>query len=91
MELPSLSALHINYKEVMAMVVDVVPAVESLALLWVNKHDILQLDNQAAVGIINKGSSKNPVIMKSCTEYFGSQLFSISGLQLCISRVLLMF
>ena len=44
------------------MVVAVMSAVESLAHLWVNKHDILQLDNQAAVGIINKGSIKTQLL-----------------------------
>ena len=70
MESPSLSALHINNKEVMAMVMAMVVTVERCAPLWANKHVILQSDNQAAVGIINKGSCKNPAIMEFLRRIF---------------------
>ena len=59
MESPVLSDLHINHKEVLAVVV----AAERWASSWANKHVIIQSDSQAAVGIINKGSTRSGFVM----------------------------
>ena len=54
-----LSALHINHKETLAVVL----AAERWAPQWVNRHVIIHSDSQAAVTIINKGSTCNSLIM----------------------------
>ena len=51
--------LHINYKETMALE----PAVTHWAPHWANRRVIVYCDNQAAVGIINKGTCRDPVVM----------------------------
>ena len=61
-----LSDLHINYKEVLAVVL----AAERWAPLWANKHVIIKCDNQAAVGILNKGTTKNGFIMNLLRSLF---------------------
>ena len=58
-ESPVLSALHINHKETLAVVL----AAERWAPQWVNRHVIIHSDSQAAVAIINKGSTCNSLIM----------------------------
>ena len=58
-ESPAMSDLHINYKEVLAVIF----AAERWAPLWSCKHVIIHSGSQAAVGIINKGSTKNALIM----------------------------
>ena len=55
------SQLHINHKEVLA----VEPAVAAWAPLWTDKRVYVLIDNQAAVAIINKGSSNNCFVMSS--------------------------
>ena len=47
--------LHINYKETMAL--------EPVVTHWANRRVIVYCDNQAAVGIINKGTCRDPVVM----------------------------
>ena len=59
-ESPAMSDLHINYKEVLAVIFT---AEHWAPPLWSCKHVIIHSDSQAAVGIINKGSTKNPLIM----------------------------
>ena len=55
----SISNLHINYKETLT----VVPAFFIYGPSWRNKTVFIHLDNKAAVGIINKGTSHNPIVM----------------------------
>ena len=54
-----LADLHINYKEKLAVVI----AAENWCDKWTNRHIIIHFDNQVTVSIINKGSTKNPIIM----------------------------
>ena len=66
MESPVLSDLHIIHKEVLAVVV----AAERWASRWANKHVIIKSDSQAAVGIINKGSTCNGFVMSWLCRLF---------------------
>ena len=52
-------SLHINYKEVLALL----PAVDLWGHLWRDKKVIVYSDNQAAVGILNRGTAKDPNVM----------------------------
>ena len=61
-----MSDLHINYKEVLAVIF----VAEHWAPLWSCKHVIIHSDSQAAVGIIHKGSTKNPLIMGFLCKLF---------------------
>ena len=63
--------LQINYKETLAVVM----AAERWGPAWSNKHVIVGCDNQAAVAIINKGSTSNSFVM-----HFLLKLFWISAL-----------
>ena len=63
---PSVRDLHINYKEILAIIY----AAKHWCKDWSNKHVIISSDNITAVSIINKGSCKNPVIMRSLRELF---------------------
>ena len=58
--------LHINYKEVLAIIL----AAKRWGHQWRNHHVIIQSDNTTAVSIINKGTSKNPIIMGFLRELF---------------------
>ena len=51
--------LHMNHKETLALE----PAVSHWAPHWSNRRVVLYSDNQAAVGIINKGTCRDPVVM----------------------------
>ena len=64
--LPKARNLHINYKEVLALE----PAVKRWAPLWANKKIFVHIDNQAAVSIVNKGSSRDPIVMDSLRNIF---------------------
>ena len=68
---PELMQLHINHKEVLAQIF----AAFRWAPSWANQHVIIYCDNEAAVHIINKGSTANPVIM-----HFLRQLFWLSAI-----------
>lgn len=57
---------NISYKETMALE----PAVVQWAPHWQNKTVYVHCDNQAAVYLINKGSSKDPVVMDSLRRVF---------------------
>lgn len=63
---PGSSDLHINYKETLALE----PAVALWAHTWRNKKVYVRCDNQAAVGIINKGSCRHPFVMESLRRVF---------------------
>ena len=56
----------INYKEVLALE----PAVQRWAPLWANRKVRIHTDNQAAAAIINKGSSRDPLVMESLRRIF---------------------
>ena len=57
--LPVMKDLHVTHKETLAVVL----AAEHWSPNWSNKHVIIHCDNQAAVGIINKGSTLIASIM----------------------------
>ena len=63
---PSVYHLHINFKEVLALE----PAVRHWGYLWRDKKVYVHTDNQAAAGIINKGSCRNPLVMASLRRVF---------------------
>ena len=65
-ETPSWSALHINHKEALAIYL----AAERWAPLWANRQVVFCSDNQAAVAMINKGTTSNTVIMKALHRLF---------------------
>ena len=66
-DLPSIRNLHINYKVVLAIVY---AAKHWCKEDWSNKHIIISSDSTAAVSIINKGTCRNPVVMKFLQELF---------------------
>ena len=57
---------HINYKEVLALL----PAVELWGHSWKDKLVLVYSDNQAAVGIINRGTAKDPWVMDILRHIF---------------------
>ena len=57
---PALASLHINCKEAITVVL----AAYHWAPLWRNKIVRLACDNTAAVAILNKGTTKLPLMMK---------------------------
>lgn len=63
---PEVSMLHINEKEVLAVVL----AAQRWAHLWGNKHVILHSDNMVTVSAINKGTCRNSMVMKSLRYLF---------------------
>ena len=63
---PQWDPLHINHKETLAIIL----AAKRWHKAWVNQHVIIHSDNQAAVNIINKGSTANRIIMKNLRELF---------------------
>ena len=63
---PSVYHLHFNFKEVLALE----PAVRHWGYLWRDKKVYVHTDNQAAAGIINKGSCRNPLVMASLRRVF---------------------
>ena len=56
---PAWSQLHINHKETLAIVL----AAKRWGHVWANHRVIIYSDNQAAVQIINKGTTGNEVII----------------------------
>ena len=59
-DVPEIQDLHINLKELMAVVV----AARHWCHLWTNKHVLVMSDNSTTVAGVNRGSSRSPVIMK---------------------------
>ena len=59
---PGASGLHINHKETLA--------IETAAAWWANHRVFLYCDNQAAVGIVNKGSCRDAFLMQSLRRIF---------------------
>ena len=66
MDNPAVRDLHINYKEVLAVVL----AAKQWRSKWCNQHVIIYSDSTTAVGIINKGTCRNPIIMHYLRELF---------------------
>lgn len=58
--------LHINYKETLSLE----PAATYWAPQWTNKKVFILCDNQAAVSIINRGTSRNRFVMDSLRRVF---------------------
>ena len=65
-DLPQAKYLHINEKEVLAVVV----AANRWAPLWSNKRIILRSDNMVTVASVNKCSSRNTLIMRCLRHLF---------------------
>lgn len=63
---PAWSSLHINHKETLAIVL----AATRWGKRWSNQRVIIHSDNQAAVQIINKGTTANPLIMQELRALF---------------------
>ncbi len=63
---PGTDSLHINYKELLAVVV----AAARWAPLWAGKRIYIMSDNQAAVGILNRGTAKHPLVMEAMRWLF---------------------
>ncbi|KAL9978914.1 hypothetical protein ACROYT_G016498, partial [Oculina patagonica] len=63
---PAWSQLHINHKETLAIVL----AAKRWATQWANHRVIIHSDNQAAVQIINKGTTANDTIMEELRALF---------------------
>ena len=63
---PGASEKHINYKEVLTLE----PAAVRWSHCWRNKRIYVYCDNQAAVGIINRGTAKDPFVMDSLRRVF---------------------
>ena len=72
---PTLSALHINQKETIAVCL----AAEDWSSQWANKQVVVHSDNQAAVGMINKGSTGNSIVMEALCRLCGYQQLLTSG------------
>ena len=65
-DLPEASTLHINEKEVLAVVL----AAQRWSKYWVNKRIVLHSDNMVTVASINKGTSKNKMVMQCLRRLF---------------------
>ena len=62
---PSLSSLHINYKEALCIVL----SASQWAHLWQNKV-VVFCDNTSAVAMLNKGSTHSPLMMTYLRHLF---------------------
>ena len=72
-ESPTLSALHINHNEALAVCL----AAERWAPVWVNKYVLVSCDNQEAAGMVNKGSTEDPLVMQAlCRLFWLSAMFN---------------
>ena len=65
-DLPAAVNFHINEKEVLAVVL----AAQRWAPLWQDKRVIIYSDNSVTVACLNKGTSKNSVVMKCLRNLF---------------------
>ena len=91
MDNPAVRDLHINYKEVLAVVL----AAKQWGSKWCNQHVIIYSDSTTAVGIINKGTCRNPIVMHYLRELFWlSAIYNfritashIPGIENAISRL----
>ena len=65
-DFPTAANLHINFKEAISVLL----AARRWGDSWTGKEIIVFLDNQAAVGMLNKGSTANPNMMHALRELF---------------------
>ena len=63
---PLVAPFHINVKEAFAIYL----AARRWGPQWANHHVIVHCDNQAAVAMINKGTTANPIIMSWLRDLF---------------------
>lgn len=63
---PSAQNLHINHKELLAIVM----AATRWASYWSGKRLYIMSDNQAAVGMLNRGTSRHPFVMTALRWLF---------------------
>ena len=63
---PEVASLHINFKEVLA----IVHAAQRWGHLWSNKRIIILTDSECAKAIIMKGTTRNDLIMKYLRQLF---------------------
>ena len=63
---PEAQHLHINHKETLSLE----PAVVRWASQWANKKVLVHCDNQTAVAVINRGTSRNHTVMASLRRIF---------------------
>lgn len=92
---PNYQSHHINYKEVMAIVL----ACHRWGESWCNRHVKVITDSTVACAIINKGTCKDPLVMMALRRLFWLQVtlnFSLSAIHIpgvlneipdCISRL----
>lgn len=66
LDTPEWETLHINHKETLAIVL----AANRWGRLWSNQRVVIHSDNQAAVHIINKGTTANPTVMQALRALF---------------------
>ena len=65
-ELPNLADMHINHKEAAAVVI----AARQWGHQWEGKRVIFYMDNQAAIQMVNKGTTRDPIMMELLRELF---------------------
>ena len=65
-ESTALASLHINHKEALA----VLAAAERWGHCWSNKHVIIHSDSTTAVAIVNKGTTRSPIVMPYLRRLF---------------------
>ena len=63
---PEVVPLHINFKETLAVEV----AIRHFASEFRNKTIVVHCDSTAAVGIVNRGTSRDPIVMASLRRIF---------------------
>ena len=63
---PDVASLHINHLEVLTLE----PAAALFCEAWRDRLVTVYSDNQAAVGIINKGSTRNALVMRALRHVF---------------------
>ena len=65
-DFPAVSGLHINYKELFSIYL----AAVRWAPRWANQHVIIHSDNQPAVAMLNKGTTRNTLVMPYLRHLF---------------------
>ena len=65
-DIPAVNKLHINYKEVMAIVLSAI----QFADRWCNLDVVVVTDSTVAKAIINKGTCKNKYVMQALRKLF---------------------
>lgn len=65
-DLPKASKLHINYKEILA----VLAGVNRWSHSWTNSNVTIVTDSTVAKAIINRGTCRNPFVMNKLRELF---------------------